>query len=127
MTPRLSASIAGLALALVTVGAVRAQTRTSLLHDALRLSSDQERAWAAFQASAAPDAQTQAQARQAAALAPTLPTPRRLALVRAQMQADLTAFDRTARAVEAFYATLTPEQQATFDRETADGAGARRP
>ena len=126
MPLRAPSIIAALALTFAASGA-QAQSRASLLHDALHLSTEQETAWRAFQVSAAPDAMAQAQARQAAQLAPTLPTPRRLALIRAQMQADLASFDRTSRAVETFYAALTPQQQTTFDKETADGAGARQP
>lgn len=123
--------IAFAALALATALPAAAQSRSSLLHDALHLNAQQEAAWRTFQAAVAPDPQQQAQARQTAEMAPTLPTPRRLALIHAQMQADLTGFDRNARAVEAFYATLTPEQQAVFDRQTAQtgapGAQPRRP
>ena len=110
-----------LALALTLVlaaGAASAQSRTSQLHDVLKLTAGQEPAWRAFLASSAPSPQQQAQAQATARLAPTLPTPRRLILIRSQMQADLAAFDRTAQAVGAFYAQLSPEQQAAFDLET---------
>lgn len=95
-----------------------AQSRTSQLHDALKLTAGQEPAWRGFLAASGPSPQQQAQAQATARLAPTLPTPRRLALVRSQMEADLAAFDRTAAAVTAFYAQLSPEQQSAFDRQT---------
>jgi hypothetical protein len=91
----------------------------SRLHDTLRLTPDEEGAWRAYQAGIAPDPQQAAASRQAQLLMPQLPTPRRLALLRAQMQADLAAFDRNAEAVKAFYAALTPDQQRIFDTETA--------
>ena len=118
------ALLAPLSLAPMVATPAAAQSRASLLHDALHLQGGQEDAWRAFQAAVTPDPQSQAQARQTAQMAPTLPTPRRLALVRAQMQADLESYDRTARAVNAFYAVLNPDQQRTFDRQTAQqGAG----
>lgn len=111
------AALAATALLVATPGA-SAQSRTSLLHDALKLSPQQEPAWRAFLASSQPSPQQQAQAQATARLAPTLPTPRRLALIRSQMQSDIAAFDRTAQAVQAFYGQLSPDQQAAFDRET---------
>lgn len=106
------------ALILALAAGASAQSRTSQLHDALKLAPAQEPAWRAFLMASAPSPQQQAQAQATARLAPTLPTPRRLALIRSQMQADLAAFDRTATAVSAFYTQLSPEQQAAFDRQT---------
>ncbi len=106
-----------------------AQSRTSQLHDALKLTPAQEPAWRAFLIASAPSPQQQAQAQATARLAPSLPTPRRLILIRSQMQADLAAFDRTASAVSGFYGQLTPEQQAAFDLQTRAepaGGGAQR-
>jgi hypothetical protein len=97
------------------------QASAQRLHDALRLTPDQEGAWRAYQQGISPDPQQAARERQAQMLMPNLPTPRRLALMRAQMQSDLAAFDHDARAVEAFYGVLSPDQQRTFDRETARG------
>ena len=117
--PALAAVIATALLALAP--AASAQSRTSLLHDALKLSPTQEPAWRTYLASSQPSPQQQAQAQATARLAPTLATPRRLALIRSQIQADLAGFDRTAQAVMSFYAQLTPTQQAAFDRETRGG------
>ena len=58
-------------------------------------------------------------------LMPTLPTPRRLALMRAQMQSDLIAFDHDVQAVNAFYDQLSPDQQRVFDTQTAPTAEPR--
>ncbi len=99
-------------------GAAHAQSPSSVLHDALNLTVAQDHAWQDFQAQVGPDPKQDAQQRQTARLVPTLPTPRRLALIHAQMQADMEAFDRNAQAVNAFYALLTPDQQSTFDRMT---------
>ena len=119
MTRRRPVLAALLATSLLAMApAASAQSRTSLLHDALKLSPTQEPAWRAYLASSQPSGQQQAQAQATARLAPTLPTPRRLALIRSQIQSDLASFDRTAQGVLAFYAQLTPAQQATFDHET---------
>lgn len=107
-----------LAAASAAASGASAQSRTTLLHDALKLSPQQEPAWRAFLLSSQPNPQQQAQAQATARLAPTLPTPRRLALIRSQMQSDIAAFDRTAQAVQVFYGQLSPDQQAAFDRET---------
>ena len=48
----------------------------------------------------------------------TLPTPRRIDLINAEMQADLDLMQKQGEAVKSFYATLTPEQRLTFDRQT---------
>jgi protein CpxP len=111
--------IASLAL---LAGAAQAQSSASQLHDALHLTVSQEDSWRSYQSAVTNDPDRQARAQQAAAMLPNLPTPRRLALIRAQMQADLNAFDRTAQAASAFYAVLTPDQQNIFDKQTAPPA-----
>ena len=110
-------------LSAALAGGAAAQSQTTLLHDALHLSAVQEDAWRSYQRSVADNGQDRARTRQTAALLPTLPTPRRLALIRAQMEADLNAFDRRSQAVNVFYAALSPDQQRTFDRQTAAGGG----
>ncbi len=89
------------------------------LHDALNLSPAQEEGWRAYQNAIAQNPQQRARQQEAQMLMPTLPTPRRLALIRAQMQTDMEVFEQNARAVNAFYMSLSPEQQRIFDRETA--------
>lgn len=114
-----------LALAVaLAAAAAQAQPAPSLdrLHDALRLGPQQDGAWRAYQAAIAPDPQQETRIRQAQMLMPTLPTPRRLALMRAQMQSDLVAFEHDAQAVNTFYEQLSPDQQRTFDTQTAPTA-----
>jgi len=89
------------------------------LHDALKLSASQEEAWNAFQTASLPDPDQAARQRNAAELMPTLTAPRRVDLSIAAMQADLQAFERRGAALKAFYATLSPAQQAVFDNQTA--------
>jgi hypothetical protein len=115
--------IVGLSVA----GGAAAQPGPGRLHDALRLTPQQEIAWQAYQASIRPDPQEAARAQQAQMMMPTLPTPRRLALIRAQMLADQQTFDRNAQAVTAFYRLLTPDQQRIFDEQTAKQPGGARP
>ncbi|MDB5460713.1 MAG: hypothetical protein JWO72_2454 [Caulobacteraceae bacterium] len=112
-------SVALIFALLAVAGAAHAQADPARLHDALHLSAPQQEAWRTYQQAIAVDPQAQARAQQAQTLMPQIPTPRRLALIRAQMQADLQTFERDAAAVNAFYAALTPEQQRIFDSETA--------
>ena len=89
------------------------------LHDALSLAASQEEAWNAFQAATLPDPQDAARRRSAAEMMPGLHAPQRVDLSVAAMQEDLDALSRRGAALKAFYATLSPAQQAVFDRETA--------
>jgi hypothetical protein len=89
------------------------------LHDALSLSASQEEAWNAFQAVELPDPQDDARRRSAAQMMPSLKAPQRVDLSIAAMQADLDVLQRRGAALKRFYAILSPEQQAVFDRETA--------
>jgi hypothetical protein len=59
-----------------------------------------------------------ARQRNAAQMLPTLPAPRRVDLAIAALEANLRTLERRGAALKAFYATLTPMQQATFDRLT---------
>jgi hypothetical protein len=88
------------------------------LHDALNLSAAQEPAWNAFQAAMAPDPNQQARDRSAAQMMPTLHAPQRVDLSIAAMQADLQDLQRRGAAIKTFYGTLSPAQQAAFDRQT---------
>jgi hypothetical protein len=49
---------------------------------------------------------------------PKLTSPQRVDLSIAAAQADLDTLRAHGAALKAFYATLTPDQQKTFDRET---------
>ncbi len=54
---------------------------------------------------------------------PTLPTPRRVDLINAEVDEDAALVHRQGSAVKAFYAVLTPAQQHAFDRQTAQAGG----
>jgi quinol monooxygenase YgiN len=117
-----------MALILALATGATAQQRPAdngALHDALRLNPTQEDAWRTYQAAIAPDPQAQQRHRAADMLLPQLTTPRRVALIEATAQADAADLHRQGEAVKAFYAGLTPDQQQTFDRLTADLAQAR--
>jgi protein CpxP len=88
------------------------------LHDALNLSAAQEEAWNAFQAASQPDPQDEARDRSAAQMMNGLHAPQRVDLSIAAMKADLDTLERRGGALKTFYATLSPEQQTVFDRET---------
>jgi hypothetical protein len=116
---RLWLSTASLCLCLATSAAAQpAPPRLGQLHDALRLSAAQEDGWRAYEAAIGPSPQGDARHRAAQALLPKLTTPRRIALLNATMEQDLADLRRQGDAVIAFYQRLSPEQQATFDRQT---------
>lgn len=96
------------------------------LHDALRLNTTQEAAWREFAASVQTPPQSDERRRAAEQMMPTLPTPRRIALMQATVAADLADMRRTGTAVLRFYNQLSPAQQQTFDRETLPAAGFNR-
>jgi len=88
------------------------------LHDALHLSAAQEAGWSAYKASVSAQTQAQQRRRAAALLFPTLTAPRRIDLIEAEMQQDMTDIHRQAQALKAFYGTLNPDQQRVFDAQT---------
>ena len=88
------------------------------LHDALRLRPDQERAWQMFDEASRPDPQEEARQRNAFDRMGSLRAPQRFDLSIQMMRSELEDTERRANALKAFYTTLSPEQQATFDRET---------
>lgn len=104
----------------VTTGA-NAQNITAKLihlHDDLHLGAAQENGWRAYTDAIAPDPQAEARHHATQQLLGELTTPRRIALIDATMQADIADMRRQGDAVAAFYATLSPDQQKIFDRET---------
>jgi hypothetical protein len=108
-----------LCLAMVSGAVAQAQTdKLTQLHDTLHLTADQESAWRDYKAALASDGQAAARRQATQRLLPQLPTPRRVALIDATMEQDLTDLRRQGNAVTAFYGHLTPDQQAIFDRQT---------
>lgn len=119
----------GLCLGLAVAGGAAAQQQTASsmlakLHDDLRLTSGQAGAWTQYVKALDDGGQMQARRRAAEQMLPQIPTPRRLALMDATMADELADFRRQSAAIEAFYAHLTPDQQHTFDRDTAPQAQA---
>lgn len=107
------------ALMLATASPALAQARDAgELHAALHLTLEQEPAWRAYQQALEPDRVSQARHQSAQAMMAGLPTPRRIDLIEANMQADLEVMHRQGEATKAFYGALTPAQRAVFDRET---------
>ena len=115
----LSLSAAGVAVAQEPPQGPSPQQQLNQLHDALRLSAMQEPAWRAYVAALAPDPAMQARRHAAMDMMAKLPTPRRVDLIDAEMDQDIAAMRRQGDAVKAFYAQLSPQQQSTFDRITA--------
>nr|MEA2797561.1 hypothetical protein [Phenylobacterium sp.] len=97
------------------------------LHDDLKLSDNQEAAWRDYTTAIAPDPQQAARHRATTELLPTEPTPRRIALIEANMAQDAIDFRRQSAAVIAFYGKLTPAQQKIFDQDTLPSGSDPRP
>jgi hypothetical protein len=126
---RLSAAVLILSLCVPGAALAAQQAVTAeliRLHDALHLTAAQEAAWTRYTQAIAPNSQAEARHQAADSLMSTLTTPRRIALISATMAADEADFRRYASAVTAFYGTLTPSQQLTFDRETLPQGGGQR-
>ena len=127
--------ILGICLVVAAPPALAAEQAVSAelirLHDDLRLTPAQESAWGDYTRSITPNPQAEARHRAAVELMPSVPAPRRIALMEATMASDLADFRRQGQAVVAFYDQLDPDQQRIFDRETmpgaeaADGSGGR--
>ena len=104
----------------------RMERRQAALKAALKLTPAQEGAWTTFTAAMKPPADLMAKRPDFDALA-KLPTPERIEKMKtlhAQHSAEMTAaMDKRGEATKAFYATLTPEQQKTFDASTARRLG----
>jgi LTXXQ motif family protein len=117
-------SLAVLAAAAALSGSAQAQTsQLSGLHDALHLNPAQEDGWRAYVAAISPDPMANARHQETGRMLPSLPTPRRVDLINAQVDADAAMVHRQGVAVKAFYAGLSPTQQQTFDRLTAAAQG----
>lgn len=93
------------------------------LHSDLGLNQAQESAWQAFQQAYRVDPRDMAQEREAEQRMPSLTGPQRMDLAIQMAEQDLAGMRRRGEALKAFYATLSPEQQRTFDRDTLSGPG----
>lgn len=88
------------------------------LHDKLQLKPEQEADWKAFVAKTRP---AERPARPDWESLAKLPTPERLDRMQALAREREQRMEARAAAVKAFYATLAPEQQKTFDAEFMSG------
>jgi hypothetical protein len=118
ISPLLSSSI----LAVILTASARAQPPQSpvldRLHNDLQLSSSQEQSWTSFQQAYNIDPQEFARRRDAESRLPALTGPQRIDFAISLAKADLADLQRRGDALKKFYATLTPEQQHVFDRDT---------
>lgn len=94
--------------------------RQARLHNALKLTPEQEPAWKSFIASAAPPkaglrAEYEAMAK--------LPAPQRLEKHIALQKEHTAHMEARLAALNSFYAVLTPEQRKVFDEQTRRGHG----
>lgn len=101
--------------------AQRMEQHQRQLHDALKLSPEQEEGWSKFAATRYPRALPEGDLRDGSGLTAPERAERMLEFTRQQQQ-RLT--DHVA-ALKTFYATLTPEQQKTFDSFHAGPRGGR--
>lgn len=90
------------------------------LHDALQLTPREEQAWQGYQVARrpSPDQMQQMHALGQMQLG-AMSAPQRLDIINQGLMLQLSVFHRNAEATRAFYATLTPSQQKTFDQVTA--------
>jgi hypothetical protein len=91
--------------------------RLAALKEKLKLTSAQEGAWTSFTSATQPPAGARPQRMDRAEFA-KLTTPERLERMQARQAERSARFAKRAEATKTFYATLTPEQQKTFDAET---------
>jgi len=90
--------------------------RMAALKDQLKLTAAQEPAWATFSTALQPGERT---ARLDRKDLDKLTTPERIDRMRALRAQHAAEADRRGEATKAFYATLTPEQQKTFDAKAS--------
>jgi hypothetical protein len=96
------------------------------LHRALNLNPQQEDGWKAFQQSYAMDPAEMNRRRDASTAMARMTAPQRVDESIAMMRDDLEAEQRRGAALKAFYSTLTPQQQRTFDQQTLQQDGPER-
>jgi hypothetical protein len=88
------------------------------LHNVLNLRLDQDRAWQDYVRSTAVDPQEAIRRRDASERMAGLTAPGRVDLSVQMMTVDLASLQRRGAALKLFYSSLSPDQQATFDKET---------
>ncbi len=88
------------------------------LHDVLNLRADQDAGWQTYVRSTAADPEEAMRRRDASEKMANISAPERVDLSVEMMKADLASLQRRGAALKIFYASLAPEQKATFDRET---------
>ena len=93
----------------------RMHQRMDQLKVQLKLTPAQEGAWTTFTQTMQPNMQPKGNQRQEMA---ALPTPERIDRMRTLRSERMAEADRRGEAAKTFYATLTPEQQKTFDAHT---------
>ena len=93
------------------------------LHRALNLTPQQEDGWRAFQQSYTMDPAVMARQRDAANAMARMSAPQRIDQTISMMREDLDGMQRRGAALKTFYATLSPQQQRVFDRETLQQEG----
>jgi hypothetical protein len=102
----------------------RAQ-RLAALKEKLKLTPAQEGAWNSFTAAQQPPARPAGQPDADRAEFAKLTTPQRLDRMQARQAERSAMFAKRADATRSFYATLSPEQQKTFDAESMQRFGHR--
>ncbi|MFM9923855.1 Spy/CpxP family protein refolding chaperone [Variovorax sp. H27-G14] len=98
--------------------------RLAALKDKLKLNASQEGAWSSFTAASQPPAGARPPRMDRAEFA-KLTTPQRLERMQTRQAERSAMFAKRADATKTFYAALTPDQQKTFDTETAHFGGPR--
>ena len=98
--------------------AQRFDARQARLHDALKLSTGQQRAWEAYQSAMKPQPRAMQGERQPVA---GLSAPDRMQRRIDAGKLRLARMEARLAATKAFYAQLTPEQQKAFDEKVATG------
>ena len=98
--------------------------RLAALKEKLKLTPAQEGAWSSFTAAQQRPARSMGQADAERAEFAKLTTPQRLDRMQARQAERSAMFAKRADATRSFYATLTPEQQKTFDAESMPRFGA---
>lgn len=93
------------------------------LHTDLHLTASQETAWADFSKAYSMSPQEIAKQQRAQSSMQTMTGPQRVDLSIELAKENLVGLQRRGDALKSFYATLSPQQQKTFDQDTLPPAG----